>query len=87
MAYRIGFERRANKDLDSLPIRVRARILKALDRLAVDPYGAANVKALRSREAYRLRIGDYRVVYVVRRELLLVLVIEVGHRREVYRGR
>lgn len=64
-----------------------SRIARALDRLAIDPYGAGNVKALNG-GSYRFRVGDWRVIYTLKEELLLllVLVVKVGHRRDIYRG-
>ncbi|MDX2142897.1 MAG: type II toxin-antitoxin system RelE/ParE family toxin [Rhodospirillaceae bacterium] len=86
MVYRVEFERRAAKELAALPAPARERILKALDRLADDPRASGNIKALHG-GGYRLRVGDYRVLYVVKDDLLLVLVVKVGHRKDVYRGR
>lgn len=60
----------------------------ALDRavatLSEDPYAARNVKPLRG-GGYRLRVGDWRVVYSLRNEELVVLIVRIGHRREVCR--
>jgi mRNA interferase RelE/StbE len=85
LRYRIVLEPRAEEDLDALDGRVRTRIVKALLRLADDPFAAPNVKALAG-GGYRLRVGDYRILYAVEEGALLVLVVKVGHRREVYRG-
>lgn len=84
MAYQIAFERTAEKELLALHKTERERILKALHKLAPDPFAATNVKALKG-GGYRLRVGDYRVLFTVETEILLVLVVKVGHRREVYR--
>jgi mRNA interferase RelE/StbE len=85
VAWAVEFEARARREFDALDGFVRRRIVGALERLAVDPTRSANVKALSGRAEYRLRVGDYRVLYVLRRERLVVLVVEVGHRREIYR--
>lgn len=84
MAYRIEFDARAEKELASLAPPVRERIVRALWRLETNPRRAANVKALAG-GGYRLRVGDYRVLYVIRDDMLLVLVVGIGHRREIYR--
>ena len=84
MAYRVEFERRAEKELAALPTQSRVRIIKALDQLVLNPRKAANVKALHG-GGYRLRVGDYRVLYRIQDEVLLILVVEIGHRREIYR--
>lgn len=64
---------------------MQARILRSLDRLAADPRSAANVKALKGDARYRLRVGDWRVIYTLRDDVLVVLVLRVAHRREAYR--
>jgi mRNA interferase RelE/StbE len=86
MTYRVAFEPRAEKELFHLDARERGRILKGIERLAADPSSSPNVKAL-SGGGYRLRVGDYRVLYTIDAGLLLVLVLRIGHRREAYRRR
>ncbi len=86
MAWRVEFERRAKRELDALGADIRKRIVRALDRLADDPRNAANVKVLHG-GSYRLRVGDYRIIYALEDDLLIVLVVKVGHRRDVYRGK
>lgn len=83
-AYALYLEKRADKTLSRLPAEVRERLEDALDSLADDPRPAGAVK-LSGREGYRLRVGDYRVLYRVDDERREVLVTRVGHRREVYR--
>jgi mRNA interferase RelE/StbE len=85
VAWRVTFDARAYKELEAIGKPDAERVLKALRRLAIDPLKAANVKALRGEEGYRLRVGDYRVLYKLKAGELLVLVVKVGHRREVYR--
>ena len=86
MSYRVVLADRAEKELDALDRHVRGRVLTAILRLAENPYQATNVKSLSS-GFYRLRVGDYRVIYEVKDDILAILVIKVGHRREVYRRR
>jgi len=82
--FSIQIKQSAAKELKRIAGKERARIVNAIDRLAENPYlGSAlkgDLKGLR-----RLRIGDHRVLYEVRDEELIVLVIRVAHRREVYR--
>lgn len=85
MSYAVAFERSAEREFLALPPTVRERIPKALRPLQADPFAARNVKALKG-DFYRLRVGDYRVIYSVMAEVLTTLVIKVGHRREVYRN-
>jgi len=72
-------------ELLALDRLIQARILRSLHRLAAGPRSAANVKALRGGGRYRLRVGDWRVIYTLRDDVLVVLVVRIAHRREVYR--
>jgi mRNA interferase RelE/StbE len=74
----------AQRQADNLDPPVRERVTSALTRLALDPHRAANVKALRGSSRYRLRVGDWHVIYTLENNVLVVLVVRVGHRREVY---
>lgn len=83
--YRVSLTPGAQRALRRLDRPVLRRILDALDALALDPrpHGA---KALQGGEGLlRIRVGDYRIVYAVQDDQLLVLVATLGHRREVYR--
>ena len=73
------------KDLRRLDRSQIPRILSAIEKLAQDPFPAAAKKLVGSNHTYRLRIGDYRVVYVVNRESGEIEVERVRHRKEVYR--
>ena len=68
----------------ALPRLVRDRIGGAIEKLAVDPFAATNVKALKG-GGYRLRVGDYRVLYKLKSEVLVVYVVKVAHRGGVCR--
>lgn len=85
--FTIEFVKSARKEFERLPVKARSRIVEALQLLAQNPYSELlKVKKLKDvQDLYRIRIGDYRVLYELQNELLLVLVIKVGHRREVYR--
>jgi mRNA interferase RelE/StbE len=63
---------------------IQRRIVAKIEMLQDNPRPAWAVK-LTGHEAYRIRIGDYRVIYAIESERLIVLVVEIGHRREVYR--
>lgn len=86
VAYRIEIEDRAERKLKSLEKQIRLRIVKAVDKLAKNPR-ANNCKPLKGFTGiWRLRVGDYRVIYQIRDSELVILIVEVGHRKEVYRG-
>ena len=72
--------------LDSLPREVHSRIRAKIDLLAENPRPIGSLKIAGSRNSYRIRVGDYRVVYEVHDDDRLVIVFIVAHRRESYRG-
>lgn len=84
MRYQVIIPRSVRKKLDRFPASLTDRILEALAGLETDPR-PPGCKKLRGREAYRVRVGDYRIIYEIHDRVLQVLVITVGHRREVYR--
>ncbi len=79
-------QRSAEKELSALSSTLQARIIKAIDGLAADPRPNGCKKLTCSKNAYRVRVGDYRIVYENYDGVLLVVVIRVANRREVYRG-
>ena len=85
--YQIKILPTAQKELASLPKPIRVRIGKKIDSLQSNPtpQGVKLLKGKR-REAYRVRVGDYRIIYQIQREILTILVVKIGHRREVYTG-
>lgn len=82
MTYDILFSDNARKQLEKLERAVQERIVKALERIRIRP--EAYVVKLVGETAYKLRVGDYRLILDIYQEKLLVLVIKVGHRRNVY---
>jgi mRNA interferase RelE/StbE len=64
---------------------VQVRLKPAIDGLAEEPRPDGVVKLKGEENAYRVRVGDYRIVYEVRDNVLLVLIVKIGHRREIYR--
>ncbi|HWM06064.1 MAG TPA: type II toxin-antitoxin system RelE/ParE family toxin [Actinophytocola sp.] len=85
--YTIEFRRSAEKQLGKLEGQIRARILRTIVTLADDPR-PPGVKALTGEIGlWRIRIGDYRVVYEINDTGLLILVVRIAHRSDVYRRR
>jgi len=84
LAWKIEFEAGSRKALKKLPLVVQRRIVRALDELMLDPYGSTNVKALQGREGFRLRVGDYRVIYTLENDRLIILVVRIAHRSDAY---
>lgn len=87
MAYTIEFLPTAVRALAALPKAIQKRIARRIDALAHNPR-PPGVKVLRGGEGFlRLRVGDYRVIYRIEERRLVILVVKIGHRREVYRQR
>jgi mRNA interferase RelE/StbE len=84
-SYRLVFKASVAKDLRRIPRQDVARILERIDRLADDPRPAGCEK-LSGLERYRVRQGVYRIVYEIEDDRLVVMVVKVAHRREVYRS-
>ncbi len=74
----------AEKELLSLNKNLGQRIFQKISLLTNDPYGQ-NSQKLEGNKGYRIRIGDYRVVYTIDKENQTILIIKIGHRREIYR--
>ena len=72
------------KDLPSLPKFDVVKIVKRIESLAENPFPEGAVR-LKGREEWRIRQGDYRILYVVEQDVVTVFVVKVGHRREIYR--
>lgn len=84
MAYIVRLKRSAEKELAGLPRDAHQRVIKRLLALIANPR-PPGVKKLGGGERYRLRVGDYRVLYTIDDGLQKIEVSAVGHRREVYR--
>jgi mRNA interferase RelE/StbE len=81
--YRIELRPAAVRALRKLDPQVRHRIQGAIALLADDPRPPA-ARALRGRPGLRVRVGDYRIIYTIVDDVLLVVVVTLGHRRDVY---
>ncbi len=85
--YSIRFVRSAQKEFERLPAKLRNKITEALSLLSRHPYSELlNVKRLKGmNHLFWIRVGDHRVVYEVRDDVLIVVVIKIGHRSDVYK--
>lgn len=83
--YRVEVARRAVKALATLPRRDQLRIRAAIDLLAEEPRPPGCTKLQGERHTYRVRTGDYRILYEILDDRLVVRVIRIGHRQDVYR--
>lgn len=88
LVYRIEFAKSAKKEFERLPAKVQNRVTQALEVLARNPFSELlKIKKLKGADSlYRIRLGDYRIVYEVRQNILVIVVIKIGNRKEVYRN-
>ena len=82
--YTIEFKPSADKSLKRLPAEVQRRIVAATERLAANPRPVGAVKLVGEQRTYRVRVGDYRIVYDIHDDKLLVLVLRVAPRKDAY---
>lgn len=84
MRYTVNITRKAQKGLAKIPAKFKKKIISNIRQLAEEPF-PSECKKLSGRDAWRLRIGTYRVIYEVHNDVLSVVVIVVGHRKDVYK--
>lgn len=84
MTYKVELETRARREYRSLPIHAREQVTDAIDDLQVNPR-PPGCKKLVGENGYRIRTGDYRILYAVDDRSRIVSIYRIGHRREVYR--
>lgn len=86
MMFKLKVDKKAVKYLDKLDAPNRKRILSALLALAENPYSASDVKALKGEgDLYRKRVGQFRIIYKIVDQELVVLILKVGSRGDVYK--
>jgi len=82
--YKIEIKRSAVKEIECLPRKEILIILDKIKALAEDPR-PADCKKLSGQEKYRVRCGNYRILYLIEDDVLIVYIVKVGHRKDVYR--
>jgi len=85
MEYQVLILPRAQRKIESLPLRTRKRIGNAIDALAENPRQQGIKKLKGAEDLYRLRVGDYRIIYSIEDGDLIVIVVNTGHRKNIYR--
>jgi mRNA interferase RelE/StbE len=84
--YKVSIKRSAVKEIEAIPQKKeRQRIIRRIGQLAEDPR-PPGAKKLSGNNKYRVRQGSYRIVYSIEDDELIVVVVKVGHRKDVYRG-
>jgi mRNA interferase RelE/StbE len=82
--YKIYFKKSVWKDFQSIPKKDLKKILKVIESLSKDPR-PSGCRKLSGRERYRLRWGEYRIIYSIQDDEMSVWIVKVGHRKDVYR--
>lgn len=85
MSWHIEIARDARKELANLPQEMQSRIAKAILGLEENPF-PPGCKKLKNRDGFRIRVGDYRVLYFADKKSRKLVIGVIGHRREVYRN-
>ena len=85
MTFRVEFTKSAAKSLRAIPKTAQKRIAKKIESLAEGPPNPAITKMKGDNPFHRVRVGDYRIIYEIQNEILLILILKIGHRRKVYR--
>ena len=84
MSYRIYIEKSAQKTLSKIPVSDQDKIIETIKNFSANPR-PPGVKKLSNRDAWRIRIGNYRIIYEIEDNRLIVIVINIGHRKDIYR--
>ena len=82
-SYKITISRTAQKQLDKLPDNITDRLINAIYALSDNPR-PSGCKKLKGRDGYRIREGNYRIIYEIFDQILLIDVISLGHRQDIY---
>ena len=83
--YNISFKKSAEKELRSLDKKLIPRVLNSIEDLSDDPMPSGCRKLVGSEMTYRIRIGDYRVIYLLDHDASRIEIQKIAHRREIYR--
>ncbi len=86
MAYRIEFAPKAQRQFRDLEKSLQVRLGRRIESLGENPRPQGIKKLAGEEDLYRLRVGDYRILYQIQEKRLIVLVVGVGHRSQIYRG-
>ena len=85
LKYRVEFKRSAAKALKKIPKSDQRRIRDSIDSLSENLPDPATTKMKGDNPFHRIRVGDYRIIYEIHEDILVIMVLKIGHRKEVYR--
>ena len=81
--YELVYSHSALKGLEKLEKNVQERILSALERLRIRPE-SCDIRKLVGMQGYRMRVGDYRIIFDLKKKELMILILEIGNRKNIY---
>jgi mRNA interferase RelE/StbE len=84
--YRVEISRSAERQLKAVPLKDRERIVQTILTLEINPLPVGVRKLSGYDDVFRVRVGTYRVIYSIEGKKLLVIVLKVGHRKDIYRN-
>jgi mRNA interferase RelE/StbE len=85
VTFHIEFTKSAAKAFKAIPKTDQKRIAKKIESLAKGPPEPAKTKMKGDNPFHRMRVGDYRIIYEIQNKILMILILKIGHRKEVYR--
>jgi mRNA interferase RelE/StbE len=85
MAYKVEITPAAQRIIKKLPKNIQRKLIEIIELLAEDPRPVGVVKLSTTGNLYRVRTGDYRIIYEIQDQILLIVITKVGHRRDVYK--
>jgi len=83
--YKITFSKNADRTLRKIPANISNVIIKKIKQLANNPFDSQNVKKLTSHPGYRLRVGNWRIIYTIENEMLIIHIININPRGGAYK--
>ncbi len=86
MGFRLEYKSTVKKELRKLTQTDRLAIVKKIELLKKQPRPEGSAKLKGSRDLFRIRHGDYRVVYQIKKDVLIIIIIRIGHRRDIYKN-
>lgn len=86
MSFRLEYKSSVKKELRKLSLVDRAAIVQKIGLLRTEPRPEGSAKLKGCRDLFRIRHGDYRIIYQIQNNVLLVIIIRIGHRREIYKN-
>lgn len=84
MNYHIEFLAAAKKNLKKLEAPIQKRLIKDIEKLSINPRPSGTKKLSGEDNTYRIRVGDYRILYHIQDHILYILILKIGHRKDVY---